>query len=139
MTESPASARLDRYDDAVAQFDIAKAIALLAGNPDTGINACIECCDRYTGENRVALRAISIDNTLTELTFEDLRDMSARVRQYAGRCRDQRRRCGCRSSPRTPELVATILGAWRIGAIYQPLFTAFWPKSHRTAFRHQWR
>ncbi len=58
MTESPASARLDRYDDAVAQFDIAKAIALLAGNPDTGINACIECCDRYTGENRVALRAI---------------------------------------------------------------------------------
>ena len=27
--------------------------------------------------------------------------------------------------PRTPTLLAVIVGAWRIGAVYQPLFTAF--------------
>ncbi|SBW15609.1 acetate-CoA ligase [Brucella sp. 10RB9215] len=134
MTESPASARLDRYDDAVAQFDIAKAIALLAGNPDTGINACIECCDRYTGENRVALRAISIDNTLTELTFEELRDMSARVGNMLADAGISAGDVVAGLLPRTPELVATILGAWRIGAIYQPLFTAFGPKAIEQRF-----
>ena len=30
---------------------------------------------------------------------------------------------------RTAELVATVLGAWRLGAVYQPLFTAFGPKA----------
>ncbi len=31
--------------------------------------------------------------------------------------------------PRTPELLITILGTWRAGAVYQPLFTAFGPKA----------
>ena len=31
--------------------------------------------------------------------------------------------------PRTPELLVTILGTWRAGAVYQPLFTAFGPKA----------
>ncbi|WP_151839509.1 AMP-binding protein, partial [Acinetobacter junii] len=29
----------------------------------------------------------------------------------------------------TPELIVTILAAWRIGEVYQPLFTAFGPKA----------
>ncbi|TGR94223.1 AMP-binding protein, partial [bacterium M00.F.Ca.ET.191.01.1.1] len=38
--------------------------------------------------------------------------------------------------PRIPELVALILGTWRIGAVYQPLFTAFGPKAveHRLSY-----
>src|SRR5699024_11867296 len=31
--------------------------------------------------------------------------------------------------PRTPELLITILATWRMGAIYQPLFTAFESKA----------
>jgi acetyl-CoA synthetase len=31
--------------------------------------------------------------------------------------------------PRTPELLVTILATWRLGAVYQPLFTAFGPKA----------
>ncbi len=37
--------------------------------------------------------------------------------------------------PRTPELLITILATWRLGAVYQPLFTAFGPKAieHRVS------
>jgi acetyl-CoA synthetase len=31
--------------------------------------------------------------------------------------------------PRIPELLTVIVGTWRIGAIYQPLFTGFGPKA----------
>jgi acetyl-CoA synthetase len=31
--------------------------------------------------------------------------------------------------PRIPELLTVILGTWRVGAVYQPLFTAFGPKA----------
>ena len=129
MTETSVSARLMRYDDAVAQFRIEDAIAKLHGNPETGINACIECCDRHTGDNRVALRAIAANGELSEFTFENLRDMAARVGNVL---KDAGVGVGdvvAGLLPRTPELIATILGAWRIGAIYQPLFTAFGPKA----------
>jgi acetyl-CoA synthetase len=34
--------------------------------------------------------------------------------------------------PRIPELLVAILGTWRIGAVYQPLFTAFGPAAVQT-------
>jgi acetyl-CoA synthetase len=34
--------------------------------------------------------------------------------------------------PRIPELLTAVLGTWRIGAVYQPLFTAFGPAAIQT-------
>ena len=41
----------------------------------------------------------------------------------------------CRQRARCPVLLITILGTWRLGAVYQPLFTAFGPKAieHRVS------
>ena len=117
------------YQDAVARFSIRDAMAGLRGDLETGLNACVECCDRHTGANRVALRCMSVDEVLTEYTFEDLRDLSARA---ANVFQAQGIRPGdviAGLLPRTVELVATVLGAWRLGAVYQPLFTAFGPKA----------
>ena len=117
------------YDDAVARFRIQDAMAGLAGDLETGLNACVECCDRHLGANRVALRCLSPDEVLTEYTFEDLRDLSARA---ANVFQAQGIRPGdviAGLLPRTLELVAVVLGAWRLGAVYQPLFTAFGPKA----------
>ena len=117
------------YQDAVARFSIRDAMAGLRGDLETGLNACVECCDRHTGTGRVALRCVSADEVLTEYSFEDLRDMSARA---ANVFQAQGIRPGdviAGLLPRTAELVATVLGAWRLGAVYQPLFTAFGPKA----------
>lgn len=134
MTGTPRSAQLAHYDEAVAQFRMENAVAQLQGDPATGINACIECCDRYAGSGRVALRAISADGQLTEYTFDDLREMSARVGNVLKEAGVGAGDVVAGMLPRTPELVATILGTWRIGAVYQPLFTAFGPKAIEQRF-----
>ncbi|MGQ3676525.1 acyl-CoA synthetase [Xanthobacter sp. TB0139] len=117
------------YDDAVAQFRIEKTMATLRGDLETGLNACVECCDRHCGSGRVALRCIAADESLTEYSFEQLRDLSA---QAANLFHEKGIRPGdviAGLLPRTLDLMVTILGAWRLGAVYQPLFTAFGPKA----------
>ncbi|RUV31475.1 AMP-binding protein, partial [Mesorhizobium sp. M7A.F.Ca.MR.148.00.0.0] len=126
MTNTPA---LPRYVDAIAHFRIEDEIARLQGDPATGINACIECCDRHTGQNRLALRAISAAGELREFSFDDLKDMSARVGNMLRAAAVGPGDVVAGMLPRIPELVALILGTWRIGAVYQPLFTAFGPKA----------
>ena len=54
------------YHDAVARFSIGDAMTMLRGDLETGLNACVECCDRHTGANRVALRCLSPDEVLRE-------------------------------------------------------------------------
>lgn len=123
------------YEQAVARFSIEAAMAGLAGDLAGGVNACVECCDRHCGAGRVALRCVSAEGEVRDHTFEALRDLSARA---ANLMRDKGVRPGdvvAGLLPRTVELVAVILGAWRLGAVYQPLFTAFGPKAieHRLA------
>ena len=129
MTATSGGRARPGYHDAVARFSIDEAMTMLRGDLQTGLNACVECCDRHTGANRVALGCLSVDEVLTAYTFEDLRDLSARA---ANVFQAQGIRPGdviAGLLPRTVELVATVLGAWRLGAVYQPLFTAFGPKA----------
>ncbi len=125
-----------RYEDAVQRFRIEDEIARLHGNPTTGINAYVECCGRYTGENRLALRAISAGGELREFTFDDLADMSGRAANALKAAGVGAGDAVAGMLPRIPELAALILGTWRIGAVYQPLFTAFGPKAieHRLGY-----
>ncbi|MBN9217709.1 MAG: acyl-CoA synthetase [Mesorhizobium sp.] len=129
-------AGLPRYDDAAARFRIEDEIARLEGDPATGINAYVECCARHTGENRLALRAISATGDLREFTFEDLDAMSGRVANLLKAKGVGPGDVVAGLLPRIPELVGLILGTWRIGAVYQPLFTAFGPKAieHRLGY-----
>ncbi|WP_164316653.1 AMP-binding protein, partial [Pseudomonas viridiflava] len=69
------------------------------------------------------------DGRATHYTFSELQVHAAR---FANFLRAQGVQPGDRVAglmPRTVELVITILGTWRIGAVYQPLFTAFGPKA----------
>jgi acetyl-CoA synthetase len=96
---------------------------------ETAVNACVECCDRHIAPGRIALEWESADGRRASYSFEQMRDLSARFANYL-----KARGVGpgdvvAGLLPRTPELLTTILGTWRAGAIYQPLFTAFGSKA----------
>ncbi|CAJ95893.1 Acetyl-coenzyme A synthetase AcsA [Cupriavidus necator] len=108
------------YDDAVARQ--------LHGSQEA-MNACVECCDRHALPGRIALFWEGRDGNSRSWTFTELQALSA---QFAGFLKAQGVQPGDRVAgllPRNAELLVTILGTWRAGAVYQPLFTAFGPKA----------
>ena len=117
------------YFTTAQAFDYPQTAAQdLHGNLDQ-LNACVECCDRHVGEQAVALYCESQQGVATQYTFEQLQIHAA---QFGNFLRSQGVRSGDRVAglmPRTVELLIAILGTWRIGAVYQPLFTAFGPKA----------
>jgi acetyl-CoA synthetase len=117
------------YVRAYADFDLASVKALFAGDFATGINACVECCDRHVAPGKIALDWEGVDGSRQHIGFEQLADMSARFANFlAAKC-VKPGEVVAGMLPRTPDLLATMLGTWRAGAVYQPLFTAFGPKA----------
>ena len=117
------------YKAAAQAFRLEDLAAELQGSLDEGLNACVECCDRHALPGRVALRWESQDGRSAAHTFAELKELSAR---FAGFLSARGVRPGdvvAGLLPRIPELLVTVLGTWRAGAVYQPLFTAFGPKA----------
>lgn len=127
MAEAQKSA--PAYDEAARDFRLADVAALLHGDLETGLNACVECCDRHVASGGTALDWESADGRRASYTFAQMQALSAR---FANLLTAQGIKPGdvvAGLLPRTPELLITILGTWRAGAVYQPLFTAFGPKA----------
>ncbi|MDT9664676.1 AMP-binding protein [Rhodococcus qingshengii] len=81
-------------------------------------------CDRQP-DNSPALTVVSADLEPTTYTYGDLAASSARVAAYL---RDSGVTRGDRVATvmgKSADLVSVILGIWRLGAVYVPLFTAF--------------
>ena len=123
------------YADAARSFDHAQAARTGLHGQLNALNACVECCDRHVGSGKLALRWEGRDGDSKQYTFDELAGLAAR---FANVLKAQGVGAGDRVAglmPRTPELLVTILATWRLGAVYQPLFTAFGPKAieHRLA------
>lgn len=117
------------YVHALQNFDINEAGNRLHGDLEKGLNACVECCDRYVGENRIALRWVAEDGHIESYTYEQMQDMSARAAEMLSAQGVVAGDVVAGMLPRIPELLGIILGTWRLGGIYQPLFTAFGSKA----------
>lgn len=116
------------YAQAVASFNLEAA---LAGFFDDGsVNAATICCDRHASDpRRLALRHRNPSGVTHDWTFADLKRRSAQFAHVL-----QARGVGkgdvvASLLPRSAELLIAILASWRLGAVYQPLFTAFGPKA----------
>src|SRR3990167_3708065 len=123
------------YLSATSQFNYQHTVdAALAGSLDA-LNACVECCDRHALPGRIALFWEGRDGSSASYTFCELQEQAARFANFLRAQGVRPGDCVAGMLPRTPELLITILATWRLGAVSQPLFTAFGPKAieHRVA------
>lgn len=117
------------YLSAARDFDLpSTAVTTLAGSLDA-LNACVECCDRHALPGRIALFWEGRDGSSASYTFCELQEQAARFANFLQAQGVRPGDCVAGMLPRNVELLITILGTWRLGAVYQPLFTAFGPKA----------
>ncbi len=118
------------YFSEVANFDINEALRLIDVAGDGQANAAVICCDRHAvDENRVALRTRNASGETGEWTFAELQRRSEQVAALLASLGVGKGDRVAGLLPRTPDLLTTIYAVWRLGAVYQPLFTAFGPKA----------
>lgn len=117
------------YSDYYNNFDIdALATEIFGEHLDDRLNAYMACCGRHVRDGRgdnIALVHEDTTGNVTRMSFAELDKASAQVanllQSYGVQVGDQ----VATMLPRTPELLTIVLATWRIGAVYQPLFTAF--------------
>lgn len=120
------------YDYATAYRDQSIASAerdFLRGRLATGLNAAVECCDRWAEDGRTALEGIGREWQRETLSYATLQADSERFANLLKRRGIGKGDIVAGLLPRIPELLTVVLGTWRAGAVYQPLFTAFGPKA----------
>jgi acetyl-CoA synthetase len=116
------------YETARREFSLAALERQAIGKPlAEGGNACVVCCDRWADGQRVALDWVARDFSTSRRTFAELRASSARFANLLRAHGIGRGDVVAAMLPRIPDLLTVILGVWRAGAVYQPLFTAFGP------------
>ena len=83
--------------------------------------------DRHAGSGRAALRWFGQDGAAATVTYEEL---SASTGRFANLLRALGVEPGARVAgflPRIPETLVTMVGTWKAGAVYVPIFTGFGP------------
>lgn len=116
-------------EQAYQEFNFDDFLAEQLVGTSQSVNAYVECCERYLGLNKTALIWEGKNGESAEWTFEQLAEASGKLANYFTSIGLKAGDCIAGLLPRTPELLITILATWRMGAIYQPLFTAFESKA----------
>lgn len=78
--------------------------------------------------NKVAFTCIDADLNAVDITYGELRERSEKVASALSKIGVQPGDRVATLMSKSPEMLATLLGIWRLGAVEVPLFTAFaWP------------
>ncbi|WP_405595458.1 AMP-binding protein [Streptomyces sp. NBC_01410] len=118
------------YDRARSDFTWSQARTALAGLPGGGLNIAHEAVDRHAGSasrDRVALRCIARDNSVSTVAYTELARRTAR---FANVLRSLGVGHGDRVFTllgRCPELYTAVLGTLKNTSVLCPLFSAFGP------------
>ena len=118
------------YAEAVRKFEWSTVLHDLAWHEAASINLGHTIIDRHAKRHGVALYWIGKDQSKLSITYRDMRSLSNKV---ANLLRSLGVRKGDRIAgilPRVPETIAIMIGTWKAGGIYVPIFTGFGPESN---------
>jgi acetyl-CoA synthetase len=123
------------YEAARKAFSWEEAARALDGLPGgAGLNIAHECVDRHVAAGRgarVALRWLGKRGEQRDLSFAALAEASSRFANLLGSLGVARGERVFALCGRIPELYLAALGAWKAGAVFCPLFSAFGPEPIR--------
>ncbi len=124
------------YEEACRTFRWSEALEALGWESGGTVNLGRTILDRHRDSHRVALYWFGKNGARERYTFRDLSRLSDR---FAGALRALGVRKGDRVAgflPRVPETIVTMVGTWKAGAIYVPIFTGFGPDAIQFRVRH---
>jgi acetyl-CoA synthetase len=99
-------------------------------NPRERFNVAHEVCDRYAEDpSRIAIFYEDQFGNQRTITYRELRDWSNQLANVFRKLGIKKGDRVCALLPKNPALIVFILAAWKIGAVYVPLFTAFGPQA----------
>ncbi|WP_169947041.1 acetate--CoA ligase [Microbispora sp. H11081] len=137
--QEAARSNLTDYERECHGFSWQTARRSVSGLPEgRGLNIAYEAVDRHVGTPRsdhVALRCVGRDDTVTEMTYEDLRSATNR---FANVLRGMGVGKGERVFTllgRVPDLYVAVLGTLKNLSVLCPLFSAFGPEPIRERLR----
>jgi len=119
--------RRPSYDEAHRAFRWEDTLRALGWAPGDSVDLARTIVERHAGAGRAALRWFGKAGGARTLTFDELARLSAQVAAWL---RSRGLRPGDRVAgflPRVPETLAIMLGTWKAGGVYVPIFTGFGP------------
>ena len=125
-----------RYQDARAAFRWEQSARALGWAPGQPVSLGHTIVDRHAVGDRPALRWFGRNGQERTYTFAELARLTAR---FAGALRAQGVGPGDRVAgfmPRVPEMLIAMIGAWKAGAVYVPIFTGFGRDAIEFRVRH---
>ena len=114
------------YHDEYRSFDWTSVLHELGwGDAERSINLGHTIIDRHASSNQIALYWFGKDGSSATLTYRDLKIMSDK---FANLLRSLGVGKGDRIAgvlPRIPETLAIMIGTWKAGGVYVPIFSGF--------------
>lgn len=138
-TSAVCSARMTSrptYRDACRAFRWEESARALGWAKDAPVNLGHTIVDRHAGRGRPALRWLGKRGEARTYSFDELGRLTGR---FANLLRAQGVGRGDRVAgflPRVPEMLIAMIGTWKAGAVYVPIFTGFGPDAVEFRVRH---
>jgi acetyl-CoA synthetase len=121
----PAAVKRPTYAEACASFSWQTGLDALGWTSDGAVNLAETLVERHAGSNRCALRWFGKTGGERRVDFDELAGLvngAAIVLEALGVTKGDR---VAGFLPRVPESIAIMLGTWKLGAVYVPIFTGF--------------
>ena len=132
----PAMTSRPTHQDACRAFRWEESARALGWEPGEPVNLGRTIVDRHAGGGRPALRWLGKRGEDRTYSFDELGELTAR---FAALLRAQGVERGDRVAgflPRVPEMLIAMIGTWKAGAVYVPIFTGFGPDAVEYRVRH---